>query len=89
MRAFSGSVKALAWRWFASRCELVAHLKRLERRLARKDDEIACLRRQLETSLETLDTLRWGARRETAMHMAQVSQLGVMQQGPGQHGTVR
>jgi hypothetical protein len=70
------SVLGRLWLWFASRQDLVQHIKILQRRLERKDDELLALKEQRDTCLETLDRLRWRQRDLTARHMTNVNHLG-------------
>ncbi len=62
----------MGWR---SKRELIRQIKRLERRLEREREAVACLTRQRDTALDMLDRIAWQARWEAAQHKAATETL--------------
>lgn len=56
--------------WFKSRRKLSAALAREKQRNRLLTDEVACLKRQRDAALDTIDRLRTSAQAETAANMA-------------------
>ena len=56
--------------WLRSRRKLLDKIRRLETLVRLDADEIACLTRQRDAALDTIDRLRTAAQAETATSMA-------------------